>query len=367
VSFRARARMRPVLYPAAILVAFVLNLLVATDVSPYAAGRPLIAAVAIGLLAPWLAGFATGHRDRAGLLGAIVVLMVLSTGTPAVLVLCIIAVALVGLQPRLARRPLATTASVRDLWPVATRVLSIGAVILLVAVGIKAIQLGRVETFATDLVAEAPFRSHQITVGATPRGAPNMVFILLDGYPRSDKLLSEFGIDNSAFINGLRARHFVVADRSRSNETSTTSTLAQMFNFESASQIASSLNGAAPPSRVTINDGAFFGDLHRLGYQTVAVSPGFEDVALRRADTFIDTGQLNEFESVTVQVAGLSSLADAVNPNLAADQDRARTLDAFRVAEAQAQGLGADRKFVFVHVSPRIYRRCSTPPVDRST
>jgi hypothetical protein len=350
VSLWARARMRPVLYPAAILVAFVLNLLVATDVSPYAAGRPLIAAVAIGLLAPWLAGLATAHRDRAGVLGAIVVLMVLSAGTPEIFVLSLVALALVGLQPHLGRRDPTATASARDPWPVATRILTIGAVILLVAVGIKAIQLGRIETFASDLVAEAPFRSPQVSAGATPPGAPNMVFILLDGYPRADKLQSEFGIDTTAFINGLRARDFVVADHSRSNETSTTSTLAQMFNYESASQIASSLNGAEPPSRVTINDGAFFGDLHRLGYQTVAVSPGFEDVALRRADTFIDTGQLNEFESVTVQVAGLSSLADAVNPNLAADQDRARILDAFRVAEAQAQGLGADRKFVFVHV-----------------
>ena len=160
-----------------------------------------------------------------------------------------------------------------------------GSVILLVAVGIKAVQLGRIATFAGDLVAEAPFHSHQVAASATPPGAPNMVFILLDGYLRADKLESEFRIDDSAFINGLRARDFVVADHSRSNKTSTTFTLTQMFNYESASQIASSLNGAAPPSRVTINDGAFFGDLHRLGYQTVAVSPGFEDVALRRADT----------------------------------------------------------------------------------
>jgi hypothetical protein len=365
VSFWARARMRPVLYPAAILVAFVLNLLVATDVSPYAAGRPLIVAAGIGLLAPWLAGLATGSRDRAGLLGAIVVLMVLSTGTPVVLVLCLVALLLVGVQPRFERRRTTATAGPRNLWAVATRVLTVGSVILLVAVGIKAIQLGRIATFASDLVAEAPFRSPQVAAGATPPGAPNMVFILLDGYPRADKLQSEFGIDDSAFIDGLRARDFVVADHSRSNETSTTFTLTQMFNYESASQIASSLNGAAPPSRATINDGAFFGDLHRLGYQTVAVSPGFEDVALRRADTFIDTGQLNEFESVTVQVAGLSSVADALNPTLAADQDRARILDAFRVAEAQAQGLGANRKFVFVHVvaphSPPLFDAAGGP------
>ena len=116
---------------------------------------------------------------------------------------------------------------------------------------------------------------------------------------------------------------------------------------------------------MTINNGAVFDDLHRLGYQTVAVSPGFEDVALRRADSFIDTGQLNEFESLTVQVSGLSAVADALVPNLAADQDRARILDAFRVAEAQAQGLGANRKLVFVHVvaphSPPLFDAAGGP------
>ena len=74
---------------------------------------------------------------------------------------------------------------------------------------------------------------------------------------------------------------------------------------------------------------------------------------------------MNEFESVTVQVAGLSSLADALNPTLAADQDRARILDAFRVAEAQAQSLSANRKFVFVHIvaphSPPLFNGAGGP------
>jgi hypothetical protein len=37
--------MRPVLYPAAIAAAYVLNLVVETEVSPYAATRPLILAI----------------------------------------------------------------------------------------------------------------------------------------------------------------------------------------------------------------------------------------------------------------------------------------------------------------------------------
>lgn len=355
----ARARMRPVLYPAAMLVAFVLNALVDSGVSPYAAARPLIVALLIGLLAAWLAGLATADRDRAGVLGVILVVLMLAAGKPGLVILSLIALALVGLGAIVERRARRPAGLARNPWSLVTRVFTMTSVILLVAVGIKAVQLGRVEVFAQDLVAESPLRPLPVAAGAVTPEAPNMVFILLDGYPRADKLLSEFGIDNSAFIDELRARDFVVADHSRSNQTSTELTLAQMFNYYTAADIAQRLDGPARLWRVDINDGAFFGDLHRLGYETVAVSPGYEDVALRRADVFADTGQLNEFEGAMAQISGLSVLADAVLPSVAADQDRSRILDAFKVAERQAQSLGDGRKFVFVHVasphSPQVF------------
>ena len=359
-----RARMRPVLYPAAILVALVLDFLVVTGVSPYAAGRPLIVAVGIGLLLPWLAGLATADRDRAGVLGLILILIALTAATPAAL-LGVVAFTLVALQPFFVRRAAPFVAGPRSGSQLATRVLTIVSVILLVAVGIQAVQLGRLPVFAQDLVAESPLRAHLVAAGPTPPGAPNMVFIMLDGYPRADKLLSEFGIDNSAFVGDLRARGFVVADHSRSNETDTEMTLTQLFNYYPASEIASLLSGPPPLWRIKINDGAFFDDLHRLGYETVAVSPGFEDVALRRADVFVDTGQLNEFEWNMIERTGLSTLADVVLPDLAADQDRSRILDAFQVAEDQARTLGTSRKFVFVHVvsphSPQVFDAAGQP------
>ena len=365
MTFRARARVRPVLYPAAILVAFVLNALVDSGVSPYAAARPLIVALLIGLLAAWLGGLATADHDRAGAVGVILVVLMLAAGRPGLVILSLVALALVSLQPLLERRARPPAPFARNLWSLATRVLTIGSLILLVAVGIKAVQLGRVEVFAQDIIAESPLRPRPVAASPAPAQAPNMVFILLDGYPRADKLLSEFGIDNSAFINVLRARDFVVADHSRSNQIATELTLAQMFNYWAAPEIAHRLDDPARLWRVDINDGTFFDDLHRLGYETVGVSPGYESVALRRADVFVDTGQLNEFEWAVASLTGLSVLADAVLPNVAADQYRSRILDAFKVAEAQAQSLGASRKFLFVHVasphSPQVFNAAGQP------
>ena len=346
MTIGARTRMRPVLYPAAIAVAFVLNLMIEAEVSPYAAGRPLILAVGVGLAIPWVAGLASGDRDLAGLNGAVLILLLIASPSPVIATLGLTALLLTALQWLLARRRSESRAAGERMWPLVTRIASAAGLVLLLAVGIKAVQLDRVETFAQDLVAESPLRPRPVAASAGSTGAPNMFFILLDGYPRADKLRSEFGIDNSGFITDLRARDFVVAEHSRSNQVKTELTLAQMFNYRSATEITR----ANRPRRVDINDGAFFADLHRLGYRTVAVSPAFETVALRRADVFLDTGQLNEFEWAVAGMTGLSVFANAVVPDLGADAHRARILDALEAAERQAQSLGAGREFIFVHV-----------------
>lgn len=371
MSIAARARMRPVLYPAAILVAFILNLLVDTGVSPYAAARPLILALLIGLAVPWVAGLATADRHRAGVLGVTLALGPILAASapagsvPALAALGLVTLALVALQPALKRRSTSSAAPARDLLPVATRVLTIASVILLVAVGIKAVQLGRVETFAGDLVAEFPLRPHGAAASPGTIGAPNLFFIMLDGYPRADKLLSEFGIDNAAFIADLRARDFAVAGRSRSNQTRTLLTLAQMFNYYSTENVARDLDDPDRLWRLDINNGAFFGDLHERGYETVAVSSGWEQSALRRVDQFVDTGQLNEFEWAVAQMTGVSVLADAVMPDVAASSRRSRILGGFRVAEQEAQSLRGSRKFVFVHIAaphaPQVFDAAGRP------
>ena len=353
--------MRPVLYPAAILVAFVLNFLVDTGVSPYAAGRPLITAIAIGLVLTWLAGLATGDRDLAGLVGGVLSLVLLAAQAPVVVVLGLVALALIVVQRVLARRREESRAAGARMWPLVTRFLTAGAAILLVAVGVKAIQLDRVETVAHDLAAEFPFRPGSAAAAPpTTVGLPNMYFILLDGYPRADKLVEEFGIDNSGFVQALGERGFFVATHSRSNYTITHLTLAQMFNYGSGVDIATGADGTQRTLwRHRINEGLFFEDIHGLGYEVVAISPAFEHVALRQADRFIDTGQLNEFEWAVAQVTGVRPIVEALLPELPADLHRARVVDAYRITEAVAAESITRPRFVFTHIvgphSPQVF------------
>ena len=178
--------------------------------SPYAAGRPLVVAILIGLALPWLAGLATGDRHVAGLVGGDLALILLGGQVPLLVVLSLAALALVGVHRLMARRRESSRTAGERLSPVVTRVLTAGGLILLVAVGVKAAQEGRLETAAHDLVAEFPLRPHAAVVAARP-DLPDMYFILLDGYPRADKLQSVFGIDNTGFIYALEERGFFVA------------------------------------------------------------------------------------------------------------------------------------------------------------
>lgn len=361
MTIAARVRTRPVLYPAAILVALVLSLLVDTGASPYAAGRPLIVALLIGLALPWLAGLATGDRRAAGLISAGVLLVLLVAPSPVFVALGLAALALGTLEWSLARRRGAHRTAGERLWPLVTRVLTVGAVVLLLAVGIKAVQMGRVETIAHDLVAESPFRPAAHAPDSPPGGLPNMYFLLLDGYPRADKLASELGIDVAGFVEALEDRGFFVASHSRSNHTTTRATLTQLFNYVSGVGAINPEGRSDVDWRHLINEGRFFDDIRELGYEDVAIFPGFEHVALRQADRFIDTGEPTEFEWAVVRATSVGALIDAALPDLASDFHRARVLAEFEATERLALEGATAPRFVFTHVpaphSPLVFDR----------
>lgn len=343
--------MRPVPYPAAIAAAYVLNLLVETGVSPYAAARPLVLAVLIGLALPWLGGFVTGHRDVAGILGGILLFVAVATPSPAILILASTALVLIGVHRLLARHGAKSRAAGERLWPVVTRALTALALVLLVAVGVKAVQLGRIETIAHDLVAETRLRGGPSAIATASADLPNMYLILLDGYPRADKAMSEFGIDVSWFVRGLIGRGFVVSAHSRSNHTATRVTLTQMFDYEPGIGSTGAQGGRDDLWRHRINEGQFFADIRSIGYEVVAVSPGWEHVALRQADRFIDSGQPNEFEWAILEVTAAGAFIEAALPEAASGSLRARVLGAFDATEIVALANATSPRVVFTHVA----------------
>ncbi|KAF0107086.1 MAG: hypothetical protein FD147_2451 [Chloroflexi bacterium] len=65
-----------------------------------------------------------------------------------------------------------------------------------------------------------------------PAGSPDVYYIILDAYSRSDMLKEYYSYDNSEFLQGLRDMGFYVADCSMSNYSYTPSSLASVFNMD---------------------------------------------------------------------------------------------------------------------------------------
>jgi hypothetical protein len=95
---------------------------------------------------------------------------------------------------------------------------------------------------------------------------------------------------------------------------------------------------------------AILGEFRSLGYETVAVSSGFEQVAVRGADRFIDPGQLNEFEIQLLRPSLLPSIAASIAPDLFSSQQRSRIESVFQGVEQLAAERSARPRFVFAHV-----------------
>ena len=61
---------------------------------------------------------------------------------------------------------------------------------------------------------------------------PNVYYILVDGYARSDTLRDLFAYDNSEFVNFLESKGFVVSKKSAANYHATTMALATILNMK---------------------------------------------------------------------------------------------------------------------------------------
>ena len=347
VSGKLWARLRalrsrlPVAYPAVLGITYVLVMLDATGVSPYAALRPLIVVGLGSYLVTGVLSLLLGNRDAAAAMTLVLLLSLLSISNLALLALLLAIAAFIAMLAVAGRRrPL------RIRWHLFTRALSIVTAIALLAVGIRHFRTGRTAQVLGDLAREGPFRPSTLGVAADLTH-PDVYLVLLDGYPRSDKLSSEFGVDDSEFLDDLREWGFDVATHSRSNYLHTQLTLESMFN-----------GGLLDPSvyaegladvHANIDRATAWKPFVERGYETVSIPSDFEIVAMRNVDRFIDTGQFNEFERVLVE-KNLLPLVDLVAPGFFERQHRARLADSFSRAMDLA-GEDGPARLAFIHIA----------------
>jgi hypothetical protein len=194
-----------------------------------------------------------------------------------------------------------------------------------------------------------------LTVGNQP---PDIYYIILDGYGRSDVLQNEYDYDNSEFLNRLRDLGFYIAECSQSNYAQTQLSLASSLNFDYLDALSDRFVPGSDNRTgldALIHHSKVRESLEKAGYQTVAFASGFLATELRDADYFLSPeharGQLNEFEFLLLETTLARLLQDSNRFGMqtaGSELFRERTL--FTLDKLDELSYIPGPKFVFVHL-----------------
>ena len=93
--------------------------------------------------------------------------------------------------------------------------------VALILVAIPIAQITRAEATRAHIQHNAMpvtyLQTHSSTRKKAPKDAPNIYHIILDAYARQDILKTRYNYDNSPFIDGLKQRGFIVANKAHTN------------------------------------------------------------------------------------------------------------------------------------------------------
>jgi hypothetical protein len=210
-------------------------------------------------------------------------------------------------------------------------------------------------------LAQAPGHA-EFPIAQTVSGerAPDIYYLVLDGYGRVDVLADLYRFDNQPFLRQLESSGFTVASGAHANYMQTSLSLASSLNLEYLQSIVK-----APATNDTgqarlqiqrwLRHNRLAADLERRGYQLVAMESGYRPTQLAGAQLLgPSSAATNLLERLMIENSGLTLLqAFAGMPDSLRrpgyDLHRQRVDYAFAALQA---GLPAsDRpRFVFVHI-----------------
>lgn len=195
-------------------------------------------------------------------------------------------------------------------------------------------------------------------VSAQPAGEtepdvnPDIYYVILDGYSRSDVLSRIYNVDNTAFLGELERRGFFIAKQSRSNYLQTLPSLASSMNgayLDELAAVQGSSSNRLPLTEMVKNNWAMK-YLRDHGYALVNIESGFECTSPNpNVDVEMDLGYtvLGEFEAHLVRMTPLDEFNGGRQSDLLT-VERNRVLRQFE-ALAKVPELGKPR-FVMCHI-----------------
>lgn len=133
---------------------------------------------------------------------------------------------------------------------------------------------------------------------------PDVYYIVLDGYARSDILHDLYDVDNSGFLTYLQEKGFYVAAESSANYAQTALSLASSLNSIYLNELADMLgseSGNRRPLRLLIGESRAARTLEDLGYTFLTFSSGYLVTEIYGADEYwCPPSNINGFENALI-------------------------------------------------------------------
>jgi len=202
--------------------------------------------------------------------------------------------------------------------------------------------------------------------------APDIYYIILDGYGRSDVMFGRHGMDNRGFLESLEESGFYVAEQSSANFMFTALSLASSLNMRHVQDLGIPLPFGSYPAVFAepIQHSLVRYELEKLGYETVAVASGWLPTEIEDADHYLSAvsagsrrtrqgAKLNSFETLLANSSGGLVILDVVGADRLSDWARIRANEPHEVLRGIVRGsfesLEASvdlpsPKFVFAHI-----------------
>jgi hypothetical protein len=263
----------------------------------------------------------------------------------------------VGVQAESLQRPIGL-----GLWLVASMVAAIGISLrrwdasrqcaflnlfaaILVAFPLIEVERGRrsiPRTLPSTVEARAPWAVSE---------RPDIVYIVIDGYGRSDALRGHLGYDNRAFLQALEERGFGVSQTARTNYSQTELSVASALNMDYIQRLLPGVRADETNRvhlRTLIDRNEVARRLRSIGYDFVAITSGFPAIEPMSADAwFRGEGSARLFRSALLESTPLRTPRFLGSPMY--EQHRRNLLSAFEAIE-NVSGRSLRPRFVFAHI-----------------
>jgi hypothetical protein len=147
-------------------------------------------------------------------------------------------------------------------------------------------------------------------IDTNKRDLPDIYYIILDGYGRSDILEDIYDLNNEDFISFLESKGFYIAQESRANYSQTGLSLTSSLNLTYLDELSQQVGPQSEnlsPIKANIEDNLVFYQLRQAGYKVVSFSSGFILTDINTADQFLASQKTpDSFQNILINNTPLS-------------------------------------------------------------